>query len=940
MPRRPTVTRTPLTGRRILLALLPLAASVLLAQATYFGLSALRRPPGATPVHLALQGDGSFYSLEQQHTFALAYRPAISFTLRGPPGVTLPLSDCQVLDNRAVPLWPQPLLVTLDAEGVFTGTAEPLHPGTNLLAAWDRWGNYGGDYAWFLPRSGPYDLAGITRTLEISLALERVFATYRATFSPGSTDADLRDLLAGSIEPALFIKRVFYGTADRFTGALFTDISRPRVAIGDGISRVEIQATTDEAQLEREQLIVLLNVSPPQGSWAHLPTTVTVTAGEGVAVRGYSPLPTTAEGRTRSWLNSDGPISLDYDASGEFDPISEPVVSVRHELQRVLGPLWRSVGWLVATLLLAVVLPALLVFPFVWLWRRIKSNPAGLEGEADLLPSLESGVGFIVTVLAAFVGGAVLPVIAALLTGGSAGLDGSGAVWAAALGSAVVLVLHRYPGVRLRWLWLVLFPLLAAAALGLPGRWSALAVALAGAPLLLFACWLGRELARPGVFLDDALGSWSGRARLCGLLLLLVVLAYPVVQGPAFYSPLGGWWPATGLSLTMLTLQVLAPLAPLLAVLGLLRRQGQARVEREDVRKAEEASVWDDATQKINLHKLEEELGEAAARRRRHLWALDEGLLAVGQLLLAYFVLGVLRRPLADLVALIPIAPILGWVLFRRLVRRPEETSLSYAERVVLASERLRARLGHAVLRKTLSPKDEGAADQPQAPPSLHLSQDPRREVPLRDVLFGWGCADQPWENAKAACARGAVLVAVLLILYGPAILNQALERAATPFVLLEALAVYFIPFAARWLLYAFVLGYFFPYIRGRHGWQKGLYLALTISACTLAQDVVMQAHAVNDILGLLFEAGQVIVYLSVVGIWAFDLPRIREAGGSAADLLRAIYGLPFLTSYLSGLVPALAGIVQSVITGEFSSIVQTFVEIVLPTIRQLGGVP
>ena len=103
---------------------------------------------------------------------------------------------------------------------------------------------------------------------------------------------------------------------------------------------------------------------------------------------------------------------------------------------------------------------------------------------------------------------------------------------------------------------------------------------------------------------------------------------------------------------------------------------------------------------------------------------------------------------------------------------------------------------------------------------------------------------------------------------------------------------------------------------------------------------IVFATVAVNDILGLLFEAGQVIVYLCIVGIWAFDFPQIREAGGNVTDLVRIVYGLPFLASYLSGLVPVLAGIVQSAITGELGSVVQTFINIVLPTISQFGGAP
>ena len=114
----------------------------------------------------------------------------------------------------------------------------------------------------------------------------------------------------------------------------------------------------------------------------------------------------------------------------------------------------------------------------------------------------------------------------------------------------------------------------------------------------------------------------------------------------------------------------------------------------------------------------------------------------------------------------------------------------------------------------------------------------------------------------------------------------------------------------------------------------------MTISACALAQDIVIQAQSWNDVLGLLFEAGQIIVYLSAVGILTFDIPRVREAKGTAADLLRIVYGLPFLTSYLSGLAAALVGILQSAIIGQFNPIVQAFIENMLPVIFREGRLP
>jgi len=903
---------------------------VLLAQAVYFVLSDSRRLSGATPMHVVLRDADSFYSLKHQWPMSLTYQPLVEFTAFGSPGERLTLSSYQVRDERAQE--PLTRTITLDKSGVLTGTTNDLREGLNLLTVKDRWGNYAEQYIWFLPRRTPYDLTGITRTLVISLTPTQIIATYHATFPSGTMDADLHDLLAGHIEPALFLKKVFYSTSDDFTSERFTEISVPRPTIGD-MCCVEIQAITTDAQLTADQLAALLNVSLPQGVSTYPPTTVTVIAANGVAVLNYEPPPTTAQGRTYNWRNTDS-IRLDYDAIGEFDPISAPVRSVRHMFQGMLRPLWRNLGQPIRFLLLFPVLPLLLIFPFCWLRRHVLKHLAVLQGEMGLLPLLESGVGFIVAGLVGYLIGVTL-------------LASSGAVWAAALGCAVPLVLHSYLRVPLRWLWPILSALVAAAVLCFLVHltWkSPLIIAAVGSPLLLYICWLSRELACPKTSLRDTLHAWWDRAWLLALLLpIILALACPSNQNLYYYySPLDGWLPVTGLSLAMLMLLVLMPLVALVATLGLLCRQGKAQVEKKkkDIDKASEIGVMENSTWYYALRSIEDSLKGRQSQKARNVQALDSSLLVIGQLLLAYFALGVLRQPLTNLSALVPIAPILGWALFRCLVHppKPEEVGQFYAGRVLLASEHWRRIIGQVILGKIPSQNKGKASVQVQVPPSPEPAQDSQWEH-WRDALFGWGHFDEPWKNGKAACAHGAMVVAILLILYGPTILSQALQRSATPFILLEALMVYFVPFVARWLLYAFILGYFFPYIRGRHGWQKGLYLALTISACILAQGIV-QARSENDALGLLFEAIQVIVYLSIVGIWTFDLPRVREAGGTMADLFRTIYGVPFLASQLSALTVALAGIIQTVILGHFSSIVQAFVEQTLPTVLQLGRGP
>jgi hypothetical protein len=175
----------------------------------------------------------------------------------------------------------------------------------------------------------------------------------------------------------------------------------------------------------------------------------------------------------------------------------------------------------------------------------------------------------------------------------------------------------------------------------------------------------------------------------------------------------------------------------------------------------------------------------------------------------------------------------------------------------------------------------------------------------------------------------GAILTAGLFLLYAPFIFRRAGELASTPFPILQILGAVVLPFFAKWLLASFLLGYFFPYIRGSTGLQKGLVLAAGIVLCTLPSNALLLTGTMGDPLALLWEAGQTILFLSALGLWAFDWNTARRYGLGWSDVMSA-EGLSATAPFLSSLVAAIGGVASSIISGRVDGIIRSVLELLL----------
>jgi hypothetical protein len=151
----------------------------------------------------------------------------------------------------------------------------------------------------------------------------------------------------------------------------------------------------------------------------------------------------------------------------------------------------------------------------------------------------------------------------------------------------------------------------------------------------------------------------------------------------------------------------------------------------------------------------------------------------------------------------------------------------------------------------------------------------------------------------------------------------------ALPFPVL-GLVIRLVAFAAQYLAAAVFLGYFFPYIRGRNGLEKGGWLALTIILSFLPYHILF-ASSINDWTAIIIWAGLALAFNLLVGFLAFDirtltrfklgwhrLPDLYDFGAFAVYLTGS--GVPLITTTFTAIFGSLEDLVPSILKVMFPS--------------------
>jgi hypothetical protein len=334
-------------------------------------------------------------------------------------------------------------------------------------------------------------------------------------------------------------------------------------------------------------------------------------------------------------------------------------------------------------------------------------------------------------------------------------------------------------------------------------------------------------------------------------------------------------------------------------------------------------------------------------RRSRHV------VLTIGLILFSGFVVG----PTAHLF-MVPVPFIISIILFRRFLIHDFATCgeldfvnnevvsdrrgliasvLSYetAQHFQANAEKLKDKVTSGDM--TLKEFEERKTEIEKYARDKTLASTHENGLHAKTTVLGIGPHAEDWKNGRWCLRWAAALIAPFLVVYLMLLLLRPYSFSGTAFGFVFGLNQLLF-FIADWLLSAFFFGYYFRYIRGNSGLEKGLRTALALIIC-LTPTWVTGISNNTELLGVLFGAAQTFLFFTLLGMLAFDYATFRNA---LRDQFRwrtfARFGnMPGFTAVVSVLVTSIGVGLTSVITGQFTEL---FTTLLSAAFQQAPGPP
>jgi hypothetical protein len=133
----------------------------------------------------------------------------------------------------------------------------------------------------------------------------------------------------------------------------------------------------------------------------------------------------------------------------------------------------------------------------------------------------------------------------------------------------------------------------------------------------------------------------------------------------------------------------------------------------------------------------------------------------------------------------------------------------------------------------------------------------------------------------------------------------------------------------SRWASIGFVLGYFFPYLRGDSGLEKGLWLSLAVIVTSLPLYILFN-DSTPEWTAALFWALQVLTECILLGLIAFDYTTVREER-RGFQLLMELHGMRSLSLWTATLIAAIGTSAVTLLSSQALSFFSLAVKIFFP---------
>jgi hypothetical protein len=207
------------------------------------------------------------------------------------------------------------------------------------------------------------------------------------------------------------------------------------------------------------------------------------------------------------------------------------------------------------------------------------------------------------------------------------------------------------------------------------------------------------------------------------------------------------------------------------------------------------------------------------------------------------------------------------------------------------------------------------------------------KNVTVRDLAFNFGGGERYRQNVTEALSWGLLLLIPVLLISGiPLVISELNDFLPYPFL---NIGVRLGLLALEYLASAFFLGFFFPFLRGRNGLEKGGWLAAGIIASLLPIHLLLLESSI-ELSALVIWGGSLLAYNLLIGLLAFDLKTLA-VHGFQWDRLTDLYNLRDLTFYLTGSAAPLVTTILSAVGGNLNELIPAILKVVFPALTLEG---
>lgn len=202
---------------------------------------------------------------------------------------------------------------------------------------------------------------------------------------------------------------------------------------------------------------------------------------------------------------------------------------------------------------------------------------------------------------------------------------------------------------------------------------------------------------------------------------------------------------------------------------------------------------------------------------------------------------------------------------------------------------------------------------------------------PVKDVALTFGPKQTAWENG-----RHGAFWALLFSLPWMAIwlFNFMTGRAATTSYPLWAFLTDLLTLLISWVGIGFLFGYFYPFLRGKDGLQKGFWLWFLIVLPALPLALINNSSPTSW-QGFLFWILQVFIHCMLLGLIAFDYMTLRQ-GYRDWQMLFELHGIPSVGVSVSTILIAAGTAITTLFQSQAQEMVKAALTFIIPSASQL----